>query len=100
MTTLGTPNLWPLLTGGRCSEVGSRFKLELQNAGRCGKVVDIRSWSLAQILDVLIMLTLPMFSLTFLSLSLKFEYKLVNIDHDPKFVTVVDRWSSFRDRFM
>jgi hypothetical protein len=25
-TTLGTPNLWPLLTGGRCSEVAFCYK--------------------------------------------------------------------------
>jgi hypothetical protein len=26
-TTLGTPNLWPLLTGGRCSEVGLCYEV-------------------------------------------------------------------------
>jgi hypothetical protein len=28
MSTLGTPNLWPLLTGGRCSGVGVYYKTE------------------------------------------------------------------------
>ena len=42
-TTLGTPKLWPLLTGGRCSEVPLNYK--------CGKrdvkiVVVVDRWSL------------------------------------------------------
>jgi hypothetical protein len=43
-----TLNLWPLLTGGRCSEIVlcyKKLKLELQNGGRCRQVVAIRRWS-------------------------------------------------------
>jgi hypothetical protein len=51
-TTFGTPNLWPLSTGGRCSEVGFMLwglRLGLQNGGRCRQVVAIRRWSLTQV---------------------------------------------------
>ena len=45
-TTLGTLNLWPLLTGGRCSEVAlcyKKVKMEPQNGVVAGR------WSLAQV---------------------------------------------------
>ncbi len=44
-TTLGTQNVWPLLTGGRCSEVAFYF----ENWNRDPKiVVVIRRWSFTQ----------------------------------------------------
>jgi len=52
MTTLGILNLWPLLTGGRCSEVAlcyKKWKMGPQNGGRCRQVVVIQGWSLAQV---------------------------------------------------
>ncbi len=52
-TTIGTPNLWLLLTGSRCTKVCMimlwRFKKELQNGCRCKQVVVIRRWSLARV---------------------------------------------------
>ncbi len=44
---LGSPKLWPLMTGGRCSEVHLYSKCGLQNSRCCRQLVVIRSWSLA-----------------------------------------------------
>ncbi len=51
-TTLGTPNEWPLLTGGHCSLLSSMLitlKSRPKYSGRCRQVVAIRRWSLAQV---------------------------------------------------
>ncbi len=51
-TTLGNTNLWPLLTGGRCSEVDLCYldlNLGLKYDSRCRQVVVIWRWSLAQV---------------------------------------------------
>jgi hypothetical protein len=45
-TTLGTPNLWPLLTGGRCSVVGLCYK-DLHRES--DMVVAVGRWPLAQV---------------------------------------------------
>ncbi len=42
-TTLGTPNLWPLLTGGRCSEVGLCYEVSNWDFKM---VVAVGNWSL------------------------------------------------------
>ena len=42
-TTLGTPNLWPLLTGGRCSEVALCYKNQKWDPKI---VVAVDKWSL------------------------------------------------------
>ncbi len=46
------PNLWSLLTGGRCfvgKFMSQRLTLGLKNGGRCRQVAAIRRWSLAQV---------------------------------------------------
>jgi hypothetical protein len=46
------PNLWPLLKGGRCSEVALCYKdsyWDSKNGGHCRQVVATRRWSLAQV---------------------------------------------------
>jgi hypothetical protein len=45
-TTFGTPKLWPLLTGGRCSEVPLYSKYGKQAVNI---VVVVDRWSLAQV---------------------------------------------------
>ncbi len=50
---LGTQNLWPMLTDGRCSDVTLRMLEKLisgpQNSGRCRLVVVIWRWSFTQV---------------------------------------------------
>jgi len=49
MTTLGTQNYWPLLTGGRRSFMLKKITLGPEDSGRCWLVVAIRRWSLTQV---------------------------------------------------
>jgi len=39
MTTLETPNLWPLLAGGRCSDVPFCYKTETRQSDCYSEVV-------------------------------------------------------------